>query len=240
MPSGRPETPKAITYRYTITLKDGTEKRFRVDIDPETLALVEEPRGAYPDWTRLGFHKCPNCPLDEARHQRCPVAVSLVGVVEAFKDLPSYEEVSVRVEARNRTYQREAALQTAVSSLLGLHMVTAGCPILNKLRPMVDMHLPFMSREETMYRMLAMYVIAQFFRQRAGEPADWELTGLVRQLEDIRTVNVGFCRRLNAIRIKDASVNALVILSTLGDFPSRLLTKKDLSRLERIYRQHYG
>jgi hypothetical protein len=229
-----------VRYRYTITFKDGGEKRFQVDIDAETLALIESPRESYPEWTQLTFHKCPNCPLDEARHERCPVAASLVDVVEAFKDSPSYEEVDVTVQAANRSYLRHGALQTAVSSLLGLHMVTAGCPILNKLRPMVDMHLPFMSRDETMFRMIAMYVMSQFFRQRAGEPADWELTGLGRHLEEIRTVNVAFCRRLNAIPMKDASVNALVILSTLGDFPARLLTKKDLARIERIYRQHYG
>jgi hypothetical protein len=117
-------------------------------------------------------------------------------------------------------------------------MVTSGCPILDKLRPMVDMHLPFMNRQETLYRMVTMYLLAQYFRAKKAQPAEWDLAGLTRLLGDIREVNVAFCERLNAIEIKDASVNALVILSTLGDFPSRLITKRELARLERIFSRH--
>jgi hypothetical protein len=232
-------TGETISRRYVITFKDGTRKSFAVEIDAETLSLVPKPRSSYPDWTRLGFRQCPNCPLEDARHERCPVAANLADVVESFAAFPSYEDVDVAVESENRTYTRHGALQTAASSLIGLYMVTSGCPILDRLRPLVDMHLPFMNRRETVYRMVSMYVMAQFFRQKAGETADWELTGLVRCLEEIRTVNVSFCERLRAIEAKDASVNALVILSMLGDVPSRLVTKKDLARLERIYRRHW-
>jgi hypothetical protein len=235
-----PETgpPKPITYRYRIAFGDGVERAFAVDIHAESLGLLRQDRASYPEWTRLGFHRCPNCPLEESRHPRCPVAESVAELVDAFGDFPSYEQVDVVVESKNRTYSRHTSLQTAVSSLLGLYMVTSGCPILNQLRPMVDMHLPFMNREETLYRMLTMYLLAQYFREKNGQPADWDLEGLTRLLGEIRKVNVAFCERLNAIEIKDASVNAVVILSTLGDFPNRLITKRDLARLERIFREH--
>jgi len=230
--------PRSITYRYRITFGDGTVKTLAVTLQAESLALVREARASYPEWTRLTFKQCPNCPLEESQHPRCPVAANVVEMVEAFGDSPSYEEVDVVVESQNRTYARHTSLQTAVSSLLGLHMVTSGCPILDKLRPMVDMHLPFMNRQETLYRMVTMYLLAQYFRAKKAQPAEWDLAGLTRLLGDIREVNVAFCERLNAIEIKDASVNAVVILSTLGDFPSRLITKRELARLERIFSQH--
>ncbi len=227
--------PKTIAYRYRITFGDGTQKTFAVAIESEHLGLLREERADHPEWTRLGFNQCPNCPLEASLHPRCPVAESAVALVEAFGDFPSYEEVDVVVESKNRTYSRHTSLQTAVSSLLGLYMVTSGCPILDKLRPMVDMHLPFMSREETLYRMLTMYLLAQHFREQQGRPVDRDLTGLTRLLGEIRRVNIAFCGRLNSIEIKDASVNAVVILSTLGDFPNRLITKRDLARLERLF-----
>ena len=230
--------PKSITYRYRMTFGDGTEKTFTVDIHSEHLGLLREERASYPEWTRLGFNQCPNCPLEASQNPRCPVAESVAELVDAFGGFPSYEQVDVVVESKNRTYSRHASLQTAVSSLLGLYMVTSGCPILDKLRPMVDMHLPFMNREETLYRMLTMYLLAQHFRQQKGQPVDRDLAGLTRLLGEIRQVNVAFCGRLNAIEIKDASVNAVVILSTLGDFPNRLITKRDLARLERIFSEY--
>jgi hypothetical protein len=166
------------------------------------------------------------------------VALNLVDMMEAFKDCNSYDEVDVVVESPQRSYSKRTPLQGAASSLLGLVMVTSGCPILDRLRPMVETHLPFMSRHEAMYRILTMYLLAQYFVEASGGTGDWQLDGLVDYLEQIRTVNVSFCRRLNAIPIKDASVNAVVILSTLGDFPSRRITKKDLGRLEKLFRHH--
>lgn len=161
-------------------------------------------------------------------------------VIEFFKDFKSYDRVAVTVESEARTYGHKGSVQTAISSLLGLYMVTSGCPILDKLRPMVDTHLPFMTRRETIYRVVTMYLLAQHFRNKQGRPADWELKGLAQHLEQIRTVNVAFCKRLNSIPIKDASVNAVVILSTLGDFPGRLVTKKDVARLETIFSRAYS
>jgi hypothetical protein len=166
------------------------------------------------------------------------VAAGLVDVVEAFKDSVSYEEVDVEVETRDRTYRKRAPLQAAISPLVGIHMVTSGCPILDRLRPMVDTHLPFMSPAETTYRTLSMYLLAQYFRQRAGKAPDWEMKGLVDFLAEVRRVNGAFCRRLAAIRIKDASLNAVALLNTLGDFTSFTLEIDDLARLEGLFRVH--
>jgi Domain of unknown function (DUF6901) len=228
------EPASPLRFRYTLTFADGTRQVFDIRIDPATLSLIEEPPASPPDWTALGFHQCPNCPLDPAPHPHCPVALNLVSVVEAFKDRASYDKVDVVVEARQRTYSRHVPLQTAASSLIGLYMPTSGCPILDSLRPLVETHLPFMNRTETLHRMLAMYLLTQYVRHRAGQPADWDLAGLAPHLEEIHTVNVAFCQRLNAAPTKDASVNAVVILSALGEFPSHKVTARYLDHLARV------
>lgn len=226
---------KTIAFRYRFTFANGALKEFTLHLDAETLALITPPR-PLPEWTRLGFRQCPNCPLKEEESPHCPVAVGLVDIVDAFQDRKSHEAVQVLVESKDRIYAKHTSLQTAASSLIGMYMTTAGCPILDRLRPMVDTHLPFMSSAETTYRMLSMYLVAQYFRSKHGLPADWNLEGLTKLLAEIATVNQAFCQRLNAIPMKDASVNALVILSTLGDEARFSLVEHDLEKLERIFK----
>lgn len=235
MPEGARPGRKSIAFRYRFTFASGVEKEFTLHLDSETLALITPPR-PLPEWTRLGFHQCPNCPLKEEESPHCPVAAGLVDIVDAFQDRKSHEAVQVLVESKDRIYAKHTSLQTAASSLIGMYMTTAGCPILSRLRPMVDTHLPFMSSAETTYRMLSMYLVAQYFRSKHGLPADWNLEGLTRLLSEIATVNQAFCQRLNAIPMKDASVNALVVLSTLGDEARLTLVEHDLEKLERIFK----
>ena len=236
--SSEPRSP--ITYVYTIRLENGSQMKFTVDLDPDTLSLIPpaspEP---LPEWTRLQFQQCPNCPLSTETTERCPIAANLVPVVDAFRDRRSFEPVEVSVDAQNRTYTRKAGLQTAISPLLGLHMVTSGCPVMDRLRPLVETHLPFMSRRETQYRMLSLHLMSRFFAERRGEPAEPDFERLRRTMEAVHEVNVGFCNRLRAITEKDASINAIVILSTLGDFPDERLIEQDLDRLERLSRDYY-
>lgn len=228
-----------IHYRYTFTFDDGVSATFKVTLDGETLAFKPEAEVRPPDWAKLDFHQCPNCPLTAAEYEYCPVARNLAPVVDAFRDRQSFEKALVTVESRNRAYTREGSIQTGISPLLGLHMATSGCPVLDRLRPMAEMHLPFMSRQETMYRMLCLHVLAEFFAQRRGERIASDLSGLREKMDDIHDVNVAFCDRLRAISPQDANVNGVVILSTLSDFPNQRMTEKDIERIERLIRDYY-
>lgn len=226
-----------VTHRYRFRWPDGREKCVAVRLDAASLArLVDEPTEV-PDWTHLSFHKCPNCPLSEETHPRCPVARSLLSVVAEFKTVRSVEQVEVTVESPGRTYVKQTTAQGGVSPLLGLCMTTAGCPILDRLRPMVHTHLPFMGPDETSYRMISMYLVAQLLRTKRGLSADWSLERLVGFLQEIRQVNMAFCRRLNAAHVleADASVNAVVILDTLGAMTGFSIADDDMSRLEALF-----
>ena len=228
-----------IRIAYRFAFKDGRVRDFAITLDHETLQVVHAPRASYPEWTALAYKKCPNCPLDEARHPRCPIAANVVDVVETFKDERSFDEVDVTVDVNERRYLKHASVQQALAAMMGVLTVTSGCRVLNKLRPMVETHLPFMSAEESTYRMISMYLLAQFFRTPQGLLPDWDLKELLALLEECRQTNAAFVRRLQTLGINDATLNALAMLNTMGEITS-LSIEGDLKRLEKIFQEHYG
>lgn len=232
---GEPET----TIRYRFRFGSGEVREFALGLDPETLEMRAPWGGSAPAWTALGYLKCPNCPLDEARHPRCPVARNLVEVVEFLRDRLSFEEVHVTVETRGRTYSKQTSLQNAAGSLIGIYTVTSGCPVLGKMRPMVETHLPFMTSDEASYRLISMYLLAQYFLHKRGRAPDWDLGHLVELLAEARVTNAAFTRRLQSLGVQDASLNALSELNAQGEITSLGLETADLARLERLFDQTY-
>jgi hypothetical protein len=195
----------------------GATKTFTIQIDPATLQnaapLPEQP----PEWTKLSFKKCPNCPLREEDSPHCPAAIRLLDVVAGFADIFSYERVSARVTVPERTYeQADVSVQVALSSLLGVYMVTSGCPVLTTLRPMVRFHLPFATELETITRATSMYLLGQYLVAQEGGPPDWELKKLSENFAATSKVNRAFADRLRAAAPKDANVNALIRLDSVA------------------------
>jgi len=226
------ESHKNLIFKYQYKFNDGSQKEFIVELDKKSLNLVESPQEAYPEWTELENCKCPNCPLKEDEHKYCPVAKSITGVIDFFKDSISYEEVDVTVKTSARSYNKHTSLQQGVSSLLGLYMVTSGCPVLGKLKPMVRHHLPFATLEETSYRALSMFLLAQYFINKRGGKPDWTLDRLVHIYDDIQTVNRSFWKRLSHIKLQDASTNALVILDSFAGYVVFKIDKDKLSDID--------
>jgi hypothetical protein len=204
--------------RYTFALPDGGE--YVVEVDVERGYLPHDATAAEPAWAALGFHRCANCPLAEQDHPWCPPALDVHGVAERFGASPSYEEVTVRVDTPRRSYVKAVDLQTGLQSLFGLVMATSGCPILRRMRPMARQHLPFASLEETIWRVAGAYLLQQYFRQRDGRSADFELAGLRELYGALGVVNRGFSERIRAAGARDANVNAVVSLVFLADAAS--------------------
>jgi hypothetical protein len=236
-----PEQSPPVFFRYRLKFSEGGERVFTVNLDPDTLAL-RLGGGRPPAWTRLEFHQCPNCPLEPARHPECPVAVGLIELISFLEDLTSYTEIGVVVETRERNYTADSTLQRVAGSLMGIYMVTCGCPILDKMRPMVETHLPFSTWEETVYRVMSMYLLAQYFRIRNGLEPAWDLAGLVGYYDEVQTVNVEFANRLRGIPSLhgDAGLNAISLLSSLATMASMSIKDHDLQHWERIFMAHWG
>lgn len=204
---------KTYHYRYKFRFPNGLEKNFEVVLKADTLELVTNKDLPKPEWTKLKYNQCANCPLgDDVAH--CPVAVNLSTLVETFKDALSFQDLHVRVVTERRDFEAKTTLQEGLSSIIGIYMVTSNCPVMDRLRPNVRFHLPFASEEETIYRAISMYLTAQYFRMRSGEEPDWELKKLAEVYRGVSEVNKGMTERLANASTKDANVNAVIHLST--------------------------
>ncbi len=226
---------ESLNLDYEFAFPRGERKCFTIRLKKPGLGLVPARSEGLPAWTRLTHHRCPNCPLDPERHPHCPVAANLVEVIESFRDCLSTEEAEIVIRHESREYHRRAPVQYGVSSLMGLYMVTSGCPILDKLRPMVLTHLPFATLQETTYRAVSMYLLAQFFRQQRGKPADWKLKDLVRICEDIGKVNQAFAKRILSINPQDASLNAIANLDCFSTVTALSIVRDSLKDLESLF-----
>lgn len=224
MSPGDGQSRSSDTYliRYVFRLPTGGEHVIDVALDPVTLAARVPPPAsghagsAPPAWTALGHQQCKNCPLKPAQSPHCPAALAIASVVATFADHWSIEEADVRVETPERTVSKATALQHGLSSLLGVLLATSGCPVLRKLRPLARYHLPFASEEETVFRAVSMYLVAQFLRAEDGKPADFRLDGLAELYREIGTVNRGLAARMRSAATKDANVNAVIVLDAFA------------------------
>ncbi len=196
--------------RYRFELRDGTTHEFVVDIDR---APVDLPLDAA-RWTALERNQCSNCPLDRSQTNHCPTAVDLEKIVVDLRDLVSHDDVKIAVETPARTIYKTTDIQSGLGSLLGLVMATSACPILSKMRGMAELHLPFQSLEETLFRFLGAYCVGQALGRQKGLEPDWEFNALRDFLDDLMTVNKALKQRLKAASPNDATINAISDLAT--------------------------
>ena len=188
---------------YIFRLENGAEHRFDVRIDrPGATAGA-----GLPAWTALEQNRCPHCPLPSTPGAVCPAAADLAPVVSRFSALASFVGAEVSVLSPEREVRKQTDIQTALSGLMGLILASSGCPILRRLRPLAQTHLPFTPQTETLYRVAAMHLFGCFLR---GEPAS--LDGLRHFFDDLDTLDQAFAERLRVAAEKDASLNALLML----------------------------
>jgi len=131
-----------LNFVYRFILPENREEAFEVHLDEHTLNPVDKVLGLLPDWTRLDFHQCPNCPLTLEEHPHCPLSVRLVKLVTKFEDIVSHESLRVETRTPDRTVVKEATAQEGVSSLMGLIMAISGCLRTALFKPMARFHLP--------------------------------------------------------------------------------------------------
>ena len=204
----------SVIIEYSFRLSDYKTEEFRVELDPAKLNLLVKIPDNPPAWTELDFHQCPNCPLQADSHRYCPLALSIVDIVEHFDHVLSYDRIHLEVLTEGRHISQETSAQQGLSSLMGLLIAVSGCPHTEYFKPMARFHLPLASRDETVYRAVSTYLLAQYFIHREGREADFELEGLKKIYDNIQEVNYSVAERLRAASKADSPVNAIVILDT--------------------------
>jgi len=231
-----PDASAPISLIYRFRFEDGTERDFEIRLHPETLELLLEGEIQRPEWTKLEFHQCQNCPLG-SEVEYCPVAVSLANLVPHFGDVASFTKATVTVLSKERTYTKDTTVQKGLSAMIGIYMVTSNCPVMDKLRPMVRFHLPFATLSETAYRAITMYLLAQFLLMQKGLQPDWELKKLPDIYRAVSIVNKGISQRVSAASSTDAGANAVVILNSLGDSVPYVIDN-GLGELEPVFKTY--
>lgn len=221
---------------YRFDFENGPEKDFVIELDAESLSLILEGDQPKPEWAKLKYHQCENCPLADSV-EYCPVALNLASLVESFQDSISFEKTKVTVETKERVFVKETTLQKGLSALIGIYMVSSNCPVMDWLRPMVRFHLPFATSKETVYRAVSMYLTAQFFIMRKGGVPDWEMRNLAEIYKAISVVNRGISKRISNASNKDANVNAVVILHSVGESLPYVI-ENGLNEIEPLFSQY--
>lgn len=238
-PAGnRTKDKPPLVFDYHFTFEDGSRKHIPIHLDPDTLKYLPQ-REVIPDsWTRLDFHQCINCSFDPETVPHCPVAISIKDLVSDFRDRVSHENAEVRVETRERTYFENTTMQRGLSSIMGILMVTSGCRVMDKLRPMVRFHLPFPSMMETTFRTTSAYLLGQFFLMKRGRAADFTFQGLAEIYRKVKLVNRAMASRIRALSLKDASVNALILLDLFAvDVPMSI--EDQIADLEPFFHTYF-
>lgn len=203
---------ETVDIEYRFTLPDKSEEAFKLHLNPSTGEMVRPVSNDLPEWTRLGFQQCPNCPLETTETTHCPAAVCMVDVVRCFNGLVSYDLVEVEIITCERRLLQQTPAQKGISSLMGLLIAASGCPRSAYFRPMARFHLPLSEPEETMYRVTTMYLLAQYFRQQENRVCIPNLEGLTEIYRNMQIINNALAERIRAASETDSSVNALVML----------------------------
>jgi len=227
---------EVLKYVYSFEFPDGESKSFEILLKAGDLIRIREDR-EYPEWAKLESFRCSHCPLPVGSQEYCPVATSLTGMLTEFKDRKSYDTVMVSVESPNRIYKKNASLQSGVSAMLGIYMVSSGCPVMGKLKPMLRFHLPFASLEETQTRVMALYALGQFLVAKQNGKFDWDMKGLAKIYEDVRLLNKNVSQKIANRENYDTNINSLVILDNFADYVTFTIDEKLLNELELLLKE---
>ena len=198
---------------YRITLDDEHTFSYQIELDRDPRPVADK----LPPWTRLEYQQCSNCPLNRAEHQHCPAAVDVHRVIGDFQGLPAVTRAFVWVRTPEREYSKQVGLEEGLRSLLGVIMATSACPVMARLRPMAQQHLPFASNREFILRAVALYLARQYFNSREGRRPDWELRGLVKAFQQLQLVNQAFWQRIHATCEGDSNLKAFLTFFSMAN-----------------------
>lgn len=199
---------------YLLAFQDGHKEAYEIVAEMPDMSLPE-PEQPSPDWTRLDYHKCSNCPLQETDTPTCPVAVQLVDVSRRFGNRVSFDKVTLEVVSSKRRVIVETDVQGAVRSLMGLIMALSDCPHMAFFKPLARFHLPLGDMEETIVRSMSFYLLAEHYKHSDPAKRDPDFAGLLKIYQQVGDVNHGIAERLRAAGVF-SELNSIVELDNLS------------------------
>jgi hypothetical protein len=228
-----------IKIQYAFKLDEHWLEIIDLQLDPQTLDLLNSPGKNLPFWTQLDFHQCPHCPLDLLKYPVCPVAATLVDIVDRFEDVMSYDELDLEVTTTARHVFQHTTAQRGISSLLGILFPSSGCPHTVFFKPMVRFHLPLANEEETIFRASGMFLLAQYYLREKKTAGDLNFDGLKQIYENMNLVNMNVAERLRNASCTESSVNAIVLLDVFAH-TMPLLIEEQLDELRHLFASYFS
>lgn len=228
-----------VCIKYYFLLESGTKKSFAFQFEPLPPDLPPRLSKKLPDWTRLNFYQCSNCPYNPNEHDHCPLALNLVDIITCFDGLLSYEKVYLKVVTEEREVSRHTTVQHGMSSLMGLAIASSGCPHTSFFAPMAHFHVPLASVKETVFRAVTSYLLSQYFLKQEGYDADFDLVGLRAIYKNLQLVNISIADRLRSATESDSSVNAIILLDTYAQ-ALPIVMDTALEEIKNMYNPYYA
>ncbi len=231
-----PLAPLVLSYRFQ--LQPDRKLDFEIRLNGESLAYEGGAEAGEPPVGEP--FPCSDCPISESGLPGCPVLASIKPYLDPFQGMASFDRVDVTIESRERFItHKEASLQRALSSMIGILMVSSGCPDLDKLRPMVRLHLPLASVEETLFRAVSTYLFAQYMRSTHGLDPDWELAGLVAIYRRIEVINQSLSHWMRTDAESDTGTNAIVLLDVFAKMLP-VAMERQFAEFETLFKPYLG
>lgn len=206
---------RPIQFRYIFDFGSSNREVFNLEIDEATGRRIDGITDNFPEWSKLGFAQCPNCPLDVTETEYCPAATALTETAHRLGKVVSHAEVQLVVISEDRWVGKKTTSQSAISSLIGFQIATSGCPNVDFLRPMARFHLPLANLDETLTRVVGMYFLGQYYRFQDGGHFDMKLEGLAKNYSELQTVNSYIADRLRSSG-EIVELNAFAVLDQLA------------------------
>jgi len=227
-----------INIQYVFKLDKRKPEIIDLQLDPQTLELISAPCENFPYWTQLDFHQCPHCPLDSIEHPVCPVAITLVDIVERFENVMSYDALDLEVTTSVRHVFQRTTAQRAISSLLGILFPSSGCPHTAFFKPMARFHLPLATEEETIFRASSMFLLAQYYLRGKNSARVFNFEGLKQIYKNMNLLNRNVAERLRNSSCTESSVNAIVLLDVFAHTMSFLI-EEQLDEIRHLFTSYF-
>ena len=93
---------RPIQFRYIFDFGSSNREVFNLEIDEATGRRIDGNTDNFPEWSKLGFAQCPNCPLDVTETEYCPAATALTETAHRLGKVVSHAEVQLVVISEER------------------------------------------------------------------------------------------------------------------------------------------
>ena len=100
---------------YRFQLADNQTETVGLQLDENTLLLNDQYVANTPEWTKLRYKQCPNCPLKPKESPNCPVAKQLARHTDLFDKVQSFDKVKLVVKTKQAEHKTVLAFRLAVA-----------------------------------------------------------------------------------------------------------------------------